>query len=294
MRAGLALLAPLLAAAAVAGSDGTILPAAGAVSGFEPVGQARVFTESALYGHIDGGAEIFFEFGFEEVTVQRYASHRSAIDIELYRMTDPTAALGIYLQKCGDRCEPPAAHQGFPRYTTWGRAQLMFVDDRFLAIITADNADAQTAAAMPAFASDVTKRLPPDRPIEPGVLLPSGWTAGSVRLIRGPLALQAIITLGEGDVLRLGGRLTAAAAEYNDAPGRPAHTLVVAEYPDEGAARAAFAHLRANLDAEIRVLREAASSFVFRDYAGRFGVAGTDTRRLTLRLNLANDPGPMP
>ncbi len=289
MTGALVLAGALLATAA---GDASLLPPADAAGAWQPVGAPRVFTGSALYGHIDGGAEIYFEFGFEEATVQHYAADGEDVEVELYRMADPTAALGIYLQKCGNRCEAPRSHAGFPAYTTTGRAQLTFVQERFLAVVTGDGAGGKQRAALPALASALVRRLPPDRPVEPGAALPTGWTPGSLRLIRGPLALQAIITLGDGDVLRLAGRVTATAADYPDAPGRPAHTLVVADYPDEAAARAAFAHLRAGLDAEIKVVRESEAAFAFRDYSGKFGAAATAGRRLTLRLNLAADPGP--
>ncbi len=286
----LALLAPLLASAAVAASDTALLPPAGTAPGFVVAGPARVFTGSALYGHIDGGAEIFFEFGFEEAAVQRYAKGAGTVEVELYRMADPTAALGIYLARCGARCEAPGTHAGFPAYTTVGRAQVAFVQERYFVVVTGDGPGLAADGAVPAFASAVTKRLPADRAVDPAAALPAGWSPGSVRVIRGPLALQAIITLGEGDVLLLGGKVTAAAAEYPEAPGRPAHTLVLAEYPDGAAARAALAHLRAGLDPEIKLVREMAGAFAFRDYAGKFGTAAVDGSRLALRLNLGRDP----
>jgi len=293
MRRALLLSSLLLAAAGAWASDQTAaLPLGDAPSGWRQAGQTRVFTGNGLYGHIDGGAEIFFEFGFEELTVQRYSLGRDAMEVELYRMTDAAAALGIYLQRCGNRCEAPGTYPGFPTYTTIGRAQVMFVQDRLLAIATQDGVSGSGAKAMRELASRLTKRLPPDNPPAPAAALPPGWIPGSLRLIRGPLALQAIVTLGDGDVLRLGGLLTAAAADYADVPGQTAHTLVVVDYPDQAAARAAFHHLRAGLDAEIKPLREAAGSFVFRDYAGRFGLAASEGTRLTLRLNLASDPGP--
>jgi len=262
-----------------------------APNGWQRAGQPRVFTGSGLYGHIDGGAEIFFELGFEEVTVQRYVSGSDAVEVELYRMSDAGAALGIYLQRCANRCEAPGAYPGLPRYTTLGRSQAMLAQGRFLAIVTADRVTDAASAAMREVASRLARRLPPGSTLEPGAVLPPGWAPGSLRLIRGPLGLQAIVTFGEGDVLRLGGHLTAAAADYAAAPGTPAHTLIVVEYPDAAGASAALAHLRSGLDSEIRVLRESGSSFVFRDYAGRVGEARSDDRRLTIRLNLASEPG---
>ncbi|MGD1146629.1 MAG: DUF6599 family protein [Thermoanaerobaculaceae bacterium] len=284
----------VLAARAFASGDASLFPSSGSLKGWNPEGPAKVFAGSGLYGHIDGGAEIFFEFGFEELTVQRYSNGRGSIDVEIYRMTDPTAALGIYLQRCGNRCEEPVIHRGFPTYTSWGRTQFMASQNRFLVIITADSGDQRTVTALSAFASDVARRLPPGRPPDPGDRLPPGSVTGSVRVIRGPLALQAIITLGEGDVLQLRSTVTAIAADYATASGQPACTLILVDYPDQAAAITAFAHLRGNLDPEIRVLGGDEQAFVFRDYGGKFGSAVVTDRRLTLRLNLQTEPGPRP
>ena len=181
MRPRFLLLAPLLAAVAVAGSDTALLPQADAASGSVPAGQARVFTGSGLYGHIDGGAEIFFEFGFEEATVQRYLyGGETAVEVELYRMTDPTAALGIYLQRCGNRCDAPDVHPQFSRYTTVGQVQLTFAKDRFFAVITAEKAGGYTEAALETLAFEVARRLPLRQPPldpfrDPAFGLPPGW-----------------------------------------------------------------------------------------------------------------------
>ena len=52
------------------------------------------------------------------------------------------------------------------------------------------------------------------------------------------MSLQALYTLGDGDILQLGGTITAAAGDYKDAAG--AITLIVADYPTPAAATAAF------------------------------------------------------
>ena len=76
--------APLLA-----GGDGPLLPPSGFLGSWNLEGKPRLFPGSELYGHIDGGAEIFFEFGFQEATVQRYRSPAGELVVECYRMSDP-------------------------------------------------------------------------------------------------------------------------------------------------------------------------------------------------------------
>ncbi|GAB4370439.1 MAG: hypothetical protein Kow0042_12690 [Calditrichia bacterium] len=56
----------------------------------------EVYQAGELYGYINGGAEIYLEYGFESVTVQNLVYKQNEFQIEYYKMTDPLAALGIF------------------------------------------------------------------------------------------------------------------------------------------------------------------------------------------------------
>ena len=131
--------------------------------------------------------------------------------------------------------------------------------------------------------------MPADGQVTALALLPAaGLVPGSARLFRGPVGLQAVYTLGDGDILRLGGKLTAAAGDYKDASG--AYTLVVAEYASPGEAAAALKHLTSNLDTYLKARSATGSRLVFEDYEKRFGVASVAGKRLEVRLHLAKPP----
>jgi hypothetical protein len=275
----------LTAAVAFAGGDTSLLPPSGFIGSWSLDGNPRVFPGSELYGHIDGGAEIFFEFGFQVATVQRYRSPAGELVVECYRMSDPLAALGIYLGKCGRETTDP----GLAERHTAGRYQLMFVHDRYVVIV---NNPAGTPALLPTlteFARFIAGRLPASRPVTVFDALPKlGLIEGSQRLIRGPVALEAIVTLARGDILLLGGRITAVAGEYLDGDGK--HTLIVASYPDREAATAAFQNLTSRLDPAITPLAVGAARLVFRDYDGTFAVASRAGSRLEIQLRLREQP----
>ncbi len=286
MRALVGTAALLLAAGAVlAAGDEALLPPSGGVPPFARIGSTRVFPGADLYAHIDGGAEIFFEFGFERLTVQDYRGPAGEIGVECYRMSDPLAALGIYLGRCGRETPAP----GLAERHTAGRYQLLLVRDRFFVVIDNPAGTPALAEVLVAFARSVAARLPPSQPLDPFAALPAaGLVPGSRRLIRGPVALEAIATLGRGDILQLAGTLTAVAGEYAGEDGRTA--LIVVTYPTDGTARAALAHLVAGLDPEIVPLRSDAARLVFRDYDGSFGAATVAGSRLEIRLRLKRPP----
>jgi len=56
----------------------------------------RIFTNESLYGYIDGGAELYLEYGFDSLLVNDFTFKNHDIRVEVYRMTDPSAAFGIF------------------------------------------------------------------------------------------------------------------------------------------------------------------------------------------------------
>lgn len=85
--------------------------------------ERREYTRNDLYGYIDGGAEIFLEYGFQKLTLIRYGLGKEELNVELYRMDNPEGALGIYLAKAGR--ETPLAD--FPTRNSGDRYQIMAV-----------------------------------------------------------------------------------------------------------------------------------------------------------------------
>ncbi len=57
----------------------------------------RIYAGDELYELIDGGADLFREYGFDSVVVRRYSEKDdNLIDVELYRMKDSSSAYGIF------------------------------------------------------------------------------------------------------------------------------------------------------------------------------------------------------
>lgn len=266
--------------------DAALMPADGAVGGFAKSAPLKVFTSADLYGYIDGGAEAFLEMGFDHLTVQRYKGGANEISVELYRMTDATAARGIYLARCGKETPDPALKE---RHTA-SRHQVLLQRDRYYLLVNNVAGGAGNASSLVKAAQAVVAKLPPDGPVAALGLLPkAGLVAGSARLFRGPVGLQQLFTFGEGDILQLNGRLTAAAGDYADA-ALGAHTLIVAEYPTPAAAAAALAFVKAHLDTYLKAQSATPSTLVFADYEKKFGVITVTGARLEARIHLAKPP----
>jgi hypothetical protein len=58
--------------------------------------QEKYYDGNALWGHIDGGADLYLEYGFDNLLFQEIAWNKIKFRIEYYRMKDSAAAFGIF------------------------------------------------------------------------------------------------------------------------------------------------------------------------------------------------------
>ncbi len=174
--------------------------AAALAAAAEPV---RHFAPQALYGHINGGAELFLEFGFVGLDVQG--------GVESYRMADAAAALGVYLAKCGVE----APWDEVRARNTGGDYQLMAVKGTLFLIVKNPDGDPAARPEMIATANALLDREAEAPPLAIWDQLPAeGRIPGSEFLFRGRFALDPVFTFGEGDVLQIEGRALGAGARY--------------------------------------------------------------------------------
>ncbi|MBN2171024.1 MAG: hypothetical protein JW819_06885 [Candidatus Krumholzibacteriota bacterium] len=277
--------AGILLLAGTASPGGAAGIAAEAPADWAAAGAPRRFVGQDLYGHIDGGAELFHEFGFRDLTVQDYARGEATLTVETYRMTAPEAALGIYLAKCGRETPRP----GLAARHTASRWQVTALRGDVFLLVNNPAGDEALLPDMLRLASAALADVSADAPAPLLDRLPAaGRVPGSERLLRGPIALAPLFTLGPGDVLGLGGETYAVAARYGE--GAEGHLRIVVPYGDRRRAAHAFRGLRRGLDPFLEMVAARRRAFVFRDYHGRFGRAALDGDTLTILADLAAQP----
>ena len=277
-----------LSLAAFGAGDRSLLPREGFSEGWILDGSPKVYEGEALYDHIDGGGEIFLELGFEACTVQRYRGGSKTLALEIYRMRDSTAALGVYLMQCGRENPDPALAE---RHTV-GRSQLLAVKGRYYLAVTSSDGSPGLSKVLVEAARAVLEKVSQEGPPAVLSLLPEkGRLPHSERIFRGPVGLQSLVTLGEGDALSLHGRATAVSADYDDGDGE-SHTLIVAAYGTAEEAKATLRHLTLHLDSELKILSAGDDGLVFRDQKGRFGRAAVQGSTLEVLFGLARKPAP--
>jgi hypothetical protein len=259
------------------------VPEPGFATGWAKAGPLKTFTGQDLFNQIDGGAELFLEFGFVRLRLQAYARDKAELTLNAYEMECAASAVGVYLMKMGR--ETP-----FPEVAARNsseEAQMTIVKGRFF--VQVDNlgeapaSRAEAAALANAFLAGVADE-PARTPLD---LLPAeGRIAGTERLIRGPYGLQPYFTFGEGDILSLGGRTFGALAEYRMPDGAAFNRLII-PYPGPEAAAAALAHLKANLDPYIKITGDRPDGFDFIDFQAKKGTVARSGAVLDLRFNVS-------
>ena len=263
-----------------------IIPQDDFASDWKRSGKPSTFIKVDLFNHIDGGAELFIEYGFEKLLVQRYTLGKSELTLEIYEMESPEAALGIYLMKSGP--ETPVA--GIHARNSGEKSQLTILKSKYFVYVNNFDGDARNLPAMVALANIALESIR-EVPTE-GLLgqLPKEAQVGrSQRLIRGPVALQPFYTFGEGDIFQLQGKIFGVLADYRG-EGDALYTWLIIPFPDQKQALSVYENLRANLDPYLKILSTRANGFVFVDFKRKYGVVELIGSKLDIRFNLASVP----
>ena len=277
-----AFLVSLLAAAGA--SAQFAIPDAKALPGWTAKEKAAVYAKADLYGYMDGGAELFFEFGFQDLTVQKYGRHADELALEAYRMSDVEGAVGIYLIRAGKEISV----KGVDGRSSGDRYQFLSCKGRYFFQVDNFKGDIHRVPDMVRLLNAALASLPKENAAGADPLPPENRVPGTFLILRGPLGLARLATLGEGDILQFKGRATAYAADYQDSKG--SFSLVLVLYPDDQSAAAAYEYLSGHLDRYLTVKQKMPARLIYGDFQGKFGDVVLDGSSLRLRLGLAKEP----
>jgi hypothetical protein len=167
----------------------SFLPGADEAPGWTPKGDPQVYKGEDLFTYIDGGADIYNEYGFRQVIVQDYENApKKSLTLEVFEMADAPAAFGIFTFKSSSGGMEIFFGQG-------GRLEdyyLNFWKGPVLVTVTGfDESPASLEGVRRvAEATDHRIRVRGEKPAL-AAALPSEWAArGVLKYIRGPLGLR--------------------------------------------------------------------------------------------------------
>ncbi|MBN2399809.1 MAG: hypothetical protein JXI33_05645 [Candidatus Aminicenantes bacterium] len=132
-----------------------LLPADGCPPGWQRHGQERLFTGAALYQHINGGAELYHQFGFDRLVVQDYAGDAHEARVEIYKMNDPAGAAAVFVE----------ITKGMTRQAVYGTTcvlddyQILFLRQAYCVSVSTYESQPETLAALAALATKIDTAL---------------------------------------------------------------------------------------------------------------------------------------
>ncbi len=215
-------------------------------AGWRPEGKAQTYRGRELYEYINGGADLYLEYGFDQAAVLEYKGpDGDAVIVDIYRMASPAAAYGIFSLNSGVDYSPVVDVGTLGAATPY---QFTFCKGEYFASIQSLEAGGRTDRTLGQFARSLDSRISGTDTGVPALVhkLPTtGLLVQSVTLVHGLLALNSRRYLGEENLFELGGDIWAVLGNYQF-PGEKAQKrsmLLVVEYPDSAQAARVLARL---------------------------------------------------
>jgi len=179
------------------------LPSTGEVGDWQRDGSPQEYRGEGLYEYINGGAEIYHDYGFKQVVVQDFKNKNGkAISLEIFEMEDAESAFGIFTFKTstGDKNVPLGSDGQLSDY------YLNFWKGNLLVTITGFNEDKETIEGLQELARAVDAKIKvkeEKRPHLASVLPKEGLLPTSIKYFQGNLGLYNSYPFFTKDVFHL-------------------------------------------------------------------------------------------
>lgn len=192
------------------------------------IARVATYEGKALYGYIDGGAELYFEYGFRRAVVQDILRNSRFVHLEVYEMASPEGAAGIF------SVSSQGCSREFWKFACASRFQVQTARGRFFVRAANASGTPEEEALTHSVASIVVAKAGDSTYSPPPLFLDSLFQPGrrTFMMAFGPLGVQNGMDewadLAEGM-----GRLSVLAQESEGVASR----IALVEYPsDDGKA----------------------------------------------------------
>jgi hypothetical protein len=216
-----------------------VFPRDEALSDWQALDEIETYEAETLFDLVNGQADAFFAYGFQEVAVRTYENDAGVrLRVEIWELASPADAYGLFTRSAAGS----TIDLGRDGDTDPGR-RLAFWQDRYYVQIRAREPVDQ--GEIVAFAEAIASALPAggERPELVGRLPSEYRVPRSTIFFRREISIQDEIWLGGENVLGLSDETTGALARYEIA-GAQAYLMLVV-YPDAASAEEALTRLRA-------------------------------------------------
>ena len=164
-------------------------------------GESRIYKGDGLYEYINGGADIYFEYGFIRVWNRRVKYKEKTFNISIYEMKSPDSAYGILtFSQHGGMKEAGGIPNG-----RISRGKLIFSKGRFFCMVQSESFDEDAKEELYYIGGKLRKLEDEDKSsVDMGKYLPGDGLLGlSEKYLVGSIGLRSQLYIGEGDLIAL-------------------------------------------------------------------------------------------
>jgi hypothetical protein len=148
----------------------------------------KIFDGNSLWGYIDGGADIYLEYGFVKLTAQEVELNKSKFKVEIYKMKDAEAAFGIF-SVSHRNC---AKTEKISKYSCATAHQVQFAYGKFYVSVVNENGTVQEQEAALSLAKLIFRKLKGQPLVLPRLFRKGIYSQHKdmLKFVRGNLGLQ--------------------------------------------------------------------------------------------------------
>lgn len=146
------------------------------------------FNGGSLWGYINGGADIYLEYGFDILRVQEFAFEDETIKLEIFKMDDPIAAFGINSIKTF-RCEQSKV---ITTIDCLNRFQFQLLAGEYYIQMINDSGSEKASQAMKSIGETLLNQIDPEELKLPIRFLTDSlnFTLSEITMLKGILGIQ--------------------------------------------------------------------------------------------------------
>lgn len=204
------------------------------VKDFEKSDKAKSFDRKNLYDYLDGGAELYLAYDFQNLLVQEYKAGEKSITVEVYSMGTFQDAFGLYsLDQEGENIQ-------IGDRANYGSGLLKFWKGNHFVRITDMNGNDQNKEAILELGKDIDSKMKM-KGLEPKLLSklpPEGLIPNSQRFFHKQIVLNNLYFLSTENLLNLNESTSAVMGDY--LLGKMYLKLLLIFYPDTSSSKSAF------------------------------------------------------
>jgi hypothetical protein len=164
------------------------------------IDQPKLFVGEQLFSFIDGGADIYMEFGFDKVLAVKYSNNaKDIIQVEIYEMIDNKAAYGIFTSMSS----PKGIKVDYGLDALFSNYYLIFWKGSYYVTIIGNNTKQEVIDGIKKIGKSIDEEITctSEKPELINLLSLENVSFDDIKYMRGNIALDSFYIFDVGDVL---------------------------------------------------------------------------------------------